>query len=643
MADSGEMVQAALGHWLRIHGGTSLAAASAPNYHYDMLNDLARNAAYERAISAAVLAAGEDALVLDIGSGSGLLAMLAAASSAQHVWTCEADPTLAAATRAVVDANALDRRVSVLGKFSHDLSVSLSGDLPAKVDVIVMEIFDSVLLGEGVLPTMTDAAARLLGPGGIVVPAGASIVGMLVDAPVLAQAVGQTSCGNYGQCFTPFQVHAGPGLASGTIRPLSSTVPLLDFDFARPRLHSARPVIITATASGNAHGVVFWWTLQMAPGVDLSTDPRPDGSLPARDHWRQAACIFSRPRAVQAGDNISLMAGHESEMPWVVLQEPNTLFKAPSACLVAPGMHAAASLHLHPTRACAARLAAMAKVMKTEGFKVLCIGDGPLLSAAFPGAAQLYFSQACASASTHANVLLQPRSGANGLPRFEVEDAKQHCLAFGATAVVAEPFFYDMQASGAKVWLLDEVVRFWQLARGLGVATVAPDGCSIMAQATACPHLFARRQPVNTVHGIDLTVFNTMAARTEGLAVLNMLDWQADLTPSGEPVCLSHLNFRHTAFTEAGTHCAIQLDLTCGPCHAVVLWCDVDYKGTLVSTCRVGEANARQALLVLPTPVARGASLTLHLHMRKPTVAADGPQAVWTALRGGVELSFYVH
>ncbi len=48
---------------------------------------------------------------------------------------------------------------------STDLAVGWSADMPARADVIVMEIFDSVLLGEGVLPTMADAAARLLADG----------------------------------------------------------------------------------------------------------------------------------------------------------------------------------------------------------------------------------------------------------------------------------------------------------------------------------------------------------------------------------------------------------------------------------------------------------------------------------------------
>jgi predicted RNA methylase len=66
---------------------------------------------------------------------------------AQHVFTCEADPTLAAAACDVVQSNNLDRNVTVIGpRFSTELRVGMSGDLPCPADVIVMEIFDSMLV-----------------------------------------------------------------------------------------------------------------------------------------------------------------------------------------------------------------------------------------------------------------------------------------------------------------------------------------------------------------------------------------------------------------------------------------------------------------------------------------------------------------
>lgn len=150
----------------------------AVGYHYDMMHDTERNAAYARAIAAEVE---EDDFVLDIGAGSGLLSLLASRTLAQHIFACEADPTLASAARAVVEGNDLGDRITVRPKPSTALRVSWSDDLPCKADVLVTEIFDSVLLGEGVLPTLRDAHERLLAPGAKVVPHAATIEAVLLS------------------------------------------------------------------------------------------------------------------------------------------------------------------------------------------------------------------------------------------------------------------------------------------------------------------------------------------------------------------------------------------------------------------------------------------------------------------------------
>ena len=96
-------------------------------WHYAMLNDVARNDAYDGAIrravgtlnekgaekeEAEVAGAGAGAavgsvlthppLVLDIGSGSGLLAMMAARAGAECVVSCEAGKPLAKAATEIV-------------------------------------------------------------------------------------------------------------------------------------------------------------------------------------------------------------------------------------------------------------------------------------------------------------------------------------------------------------------------------------------------------------------------------------------------------------------------------------------------------------------------------------------------------------
>jgi predicted RNA methylase len=83
-------------------------------WHFRMLNDARRNAAYAAAIQGALagLPNAPGSAVLDIGTGTGLLGMLAARSGAGHVWACDCSPVMAALARHCTAANGLAQRVS---------------------------------------------------------------------------------------------------------------------------------------------------------------------------------------------------------------------------------------------------------------------------------------------------------------------------------------------------------------------------------------------------------------------------------------------------------------------------------------------------------------------------------------------------
>eukprot|EP00960_Hanusia_phi_P070271 767272-Hanusia_phi.AAC.3 len=152
----------------------------APTYHFDMLQDWKRNEAYRKGIEQTVE---EDDLVVDIGTGSGLLAMMSAAAGAQHVFAVEGDPKLEKAARLVIEDNGFEEKVTVIGRHSSEVRVGYGLDVPFGANVIVTEIFDSFMLGEGMVPTMHDAVSRgLLAEGGRVVPAGGRMHCVLIES-----------------------------------------------------------------------------------------------------------------------------------------------------------------------------------------------------------------------------------------------------------------------------------------------------------------------------------------------------------------------------------------------------------------------------------------------------------------------------
>jgi len=99
------------------------------------------------------------ATVFDVGTGSGVLAVAAAALGARGVWAVDSDPVATAAARANVRANGCARRVRVAGG-------SGIGAAPGRADVIVANI-----VADTIVDLLPDAA-RALEPGGVFVGSG---------------------------------------------------------------------------------------------------------------------------------------------------------------------------------------------------------------------------------------------------------------------------------------------------------------------------------------------------------------------------------------------------------------------------------------------------------------------------------------
>lgn len=275
-----------------------------PAWHLPMLADEARNAAYQQAMDKHV---GAGMHVLDIGAGSGLLAMMAARAGAGQVTAVEMNPVLAEVARQVVADNGFADRIQVLNRLSLDLEVGV--DLPA-ADLVVSEVLDGGLLGEGVLPTLRHAARHLMKPGGHMLPAGATVHGQLVELP--RQRTVNPIATIAGFDLSAFDRFRNPAayrtikLANEQHTVLSAPFHVADFDFAAPPMADRqRRAKIPITTTGEVYAVVFWFDLHMDDAIRISSGP--DGTL---SHWAQAVQFMDRSRMVSAGEELDLIMGH---------------------------------------------------------------------------------------------------------------------------------------------------------------------------------------------------------------------------------------------------------------------------------------------------------------------------------------------
>lgn len=127
-----------------------------------MLSDNDRNNVYESAIKIClenyITKSHELPSVLDIGTGTGLLAMFCTRHNAQNVIGCEMFESMASIAQDVIIKNNLQDRINIIPQKSTDIGLEDED----KADILVSELLDSALLGESCIFSHGDAIARLL-------------------------------------------------------------------------------------------------------------------------------------------------------------------------------------------------------------------------------------------------------------------------------------------------------------------------------------------------------------------------------------------------------------------------------------------------------------------------------------------------
>lgn len=283
--------------------GKEILSRGIAGFHGPMLRDEQRNAAYAAGIAA--FAPGR--IILDIGTGSGLLAMLAARAGARHVYACELDQRLAITARKIIAANGFADRVTVLPV--HSGKIDRDRDLAGGVGLVISEIFSDNLLGEGVLPSLEDARNRLCHPDARFLPSMAAIRVALVGNGEEGPA----------DRFRPISTVEGFDLSllnqhishrkrfvlnSSDLELRSDAANLFAFDFADAHAATAETSIILQSRGGSVSGVAQWIQFETGAGHFYENWP---GSA-ANAHWRLMYYAFDEPIVTQPGQSVTVNA-----------------------------------------------------------------------------------------------------------------------------------------------------------------------------------------------------------------------------------------------------------------------------------------------------------------------------------------------
>jgi hypothetical protein len=279
--------------------------APIPRWHFSMLNDVTRNQSFEIAIQK-VVRTGDH--VVDIGAGTGLLSLLAVRHGAARAEAFECEESLVKTAVDVIAKHGQSTRITVHPHLSHH--VELPPD--QRGDVLITEIFDCCLVGEGIIPSLRAARRTLLKPGYRAVPRRGYLWGALLECPdarLLNHA--DEACGFD---VSLVNAHSTRGqfplrLTTWDHRVISSPEQIWFIDLeSEPSEGGAWLHDFTATHDGLVDGVVAWFELDVADGVRLSTHPS------EKTHWMQAFMCFSSPVRVHAGARLTVSFDIEDDV-----------------------------------------------------------------------------------------------------------------------------------------------------------------------------------------------------------------------------------------------------------------------------------------------------------------------------------------
>lgn len=306
----------------------------------DMLHDHERNIQYEKAIVKTIrtLAKTMNKIhVLDIGTGTGLLSMMAAralnenehSSCTVRVTACEVFKPMAKIAKKCIEHNGFSDRIRVIGKRSTELDLDddLQGD---RINMIVAEVFDTELIGEGALRTFYEACKHLTvdSKNVRIVPARATIYIQLVQSSALQKFHRlQDLSSKHRRIRIPDDCRH---IAGNTIfdlnineiqddlRPLTRPIPIFTFDFKSidSRKNFSEEKILenlTCEHDGQIDAFIMWWNLDMDEDgeIQLGTTPvwcyedkEQAKNVQWREHWIHGIFYPQQPKIVKANDQV---------------------------------------------------------------------------------------------------------------------------------------------------------------------------------------------------------------------------------------------------------------------------------------------------------------------------------------------------
>ncbi|TVP58301.1 MAG: methyltransferase domain-containing protein [Halomonadaceae bacterium] len=277
-------------------------------FHQLMLGDSLRMLAYEKAIKESIRPGD---VVLDLGTGTGILSLWALQAGASHVYGIDLDNAILQQAKTRLEQAGFAGRFEAINRLSYEVELS------QPVDVLISEIMGNLADNENFQPILQDGIARFLKPGGLAIPL--SVASYLV--PVAAVKAHEHLCRNevatlnahyqLAQLCQRKHIKSPFDLYYDTIIPrhcyISEPALLRQYqgDWSQPGSYTST-LTFTADKAGCLTGFKGYFIAQLSRDtvLDISGDGIDQGA--SSDSWKHAFLPLENPITLAAGDTINL-------------------------------------------------------------------------------------------------------------------------------------------------------------------------------------------------------------------------------------------------------------------------------------------------------------------------------------------------
>ena len=265
-----------------------------------MVSDRFRTDAFAAAIRE-VVQPGD--VVLDVGTGTGILSMFAAKAGARKVYGIDATDIAEVATD-LVKANGLSDQIQILRGRAGELQ------LDQKVDLIISEWLGNAAFAEGMLHAVLDARDHNLTQAGRMLPSKVRVLIAPLDEPILYNTDGPGFWREpiHDLDFSSLQeVELTQGRTMQIrVEPAAVLAPgqaLLELDLLTASMEDVwfeGQLEFVPVREGVLNGFCLWFEAELSRSVVLDTGP-----FSPETHWAQTYMSFS-PRPVRAGERVEV-------------------------------------------------------------------------------------------------------------------------------------------------------------------------------------------------------------------------------------------------------------------------------------------------------------------------------------------------